>query len=366
MLQLNNINVTIKSMVLTTRQNLILEYIKKNPSTGNKKIREYIAKKTENLNRATIIRDLDVLIHNNLIEKIGKGRSIKYKEKNQNNILLSFFDPEKYFQTNTDDRNLINESFNFEIFDSPLELIFSKEELAKLESLNNNYKNRIEKLSPTILKKEFERLTIELSWKSSQIEGNTYSLIDTEILIKENKEAKNHTKEEAQMILNHKKALDYILDHRNNFKNLTLAKIENIHQLVVDKMGITKNIRKSLVGITGTKYRPLDNEFQIKESLEKMILVINNKKIHPVLKSLIIILLISYIQPFEDGNKRTARLLGNAVLLAHNYCPLSYRSIDTNDYKKATLLFYEQNSVRFFKELFIEQFIFSINNYFLK
>ena len=64
---------------------------------------------------------------------------------------------------------------------------------------------RIKKLSPAIIKKEFERLTVELSWKSSQIEGNTYSLIDTEILIKENKEAEGHKKEEAVMILNHKR-----------------------------------------------------------------------------------------------------------------------------------------------------------------
>jgi len=74
--------------------------------------------------------------------------------------------------------------------------------------------------------------------------------------------------------------------------------------------------------------------------------------------------LISYIQPFEDGNKRTARLAGNAILLANNVCPLSFRSIEESDYKKATLLFYEQNNARFLKELFISQFKFSINNYF--
>jgi len=144
-----------------------------------------------------------------------------------------------------------------------------------------------------------------------------------------------------------------------------LGKIENIHSLIVENMGVKKNIREGLVGITGTKYRPLDNEFQIKEVLEKMILVMNKKEIHPLVKSLVSILLISYIQPFEDGNKRTARLFSNAILLANNYCPLSYRSIDENDYKKATLLFYEQNSARFFKELFIQQFEFSLNNYFL-
>ena len=75
--------------------------------------------------------------------------------------------------------------------------------------------------------------------------------------------------------------------------------------------------------------------------------------------------MIAYIQPFGDGKKRISRILGNAILLVHGFCPLSYRSINEAAYKKAVILFYEQNSAGFFKELFIEQFRFSIENYFL-
>ena len=75
-------------------------------------------------------------------------------------------------------------------------------------------------------------------------------------------------------------------------------------------------------------------------------------------------LLIAYIQPFVDGNKRTARLLGNALLMANNACPLSFRSVDEAEYKKDLIVFYEQNSLRAFKELFIEQFKFAVENYF--
>jgi len=74
--------------------------------------------------------------------------------------------------------------------------------------------------------------------------------------------------------------------------------------------------------------------------------------------------MISYIQPFEDGNKRTGRILANAILLANNYCPLSYRSIDESEYKKAVIIFYENNSLNYFKDLFIEQFKFAVNKYF--
>lgn len=349
---------------ITKRQNLILDFIREKGESSNKEIREYLKEKVGELDRVTIIRDLEVLMSQNLVKQIGKGRNIKYKE-NINNKLLSFFNVEEYFNTPVDQRNLINKSFNFKIFNNLNNSLFSEEKLKKLDEINNNYRRSVKSLSPAVLRKEFERLTIELSWKSSRIEGNTYSLIDTEILIKENKEAKGHTKEEAQMILNHKKALDYISDKRNNFKEITLSKIKNVHNLVIENMEIKKNIRKGMVGITGTKYKPLDNEFQIREALEKMILVINKKRIHPLVKSLVSILVISYIQPFEDGNKRTARLFGDAILLANNYCPLSYRSIEENEYKKAMLLFYEQNSARFFKELFIEQFEFAVKNYFL-
>ena len=74
--------------------------------------------------------------------------------------------------------------------------------------------------------------------------------------------------------------------------------------------------------------------------------------------------MISYIQPFEDGNKRTGRILANAILFANNYCPLSYRSIDENEYKKAVIIFYENNSLDYFKELFVNQFRFAVEQYF--
>ncbi|MEO6636916.1 MAG: Fic family protein [Ginsengibacter sp.] len=76
------------------------------------------------------------------------------------------------------------------------------------------------------------------------------------------------------------------------------------------------------------------------------------------------ILLISYIQPFEDGNKRTARIASNGILIENGYCPLSYRSIHPIEYKKAIILFYEQNNISAFKKLFIEQYGFAVTNYF--
>ena len=74
--------------------------------------------------------------------------------------------------------------------------------------------------------------------------------------------------------------------------------------------------------------------------------------------------MIAYIQPFEDGNKRTARLLNNALLLANGECPISYRNANEIEYKKAIILFFEQNNISYFKKLFIEQYEFAVKNYF--
>ncbi|MBI5306206.1 Fic family protein [Candidatus Wolfebacteria bacterium] len=346
---------------LNKRQEKIIAILEKSGKFSVSRIlQEVIEDLGKPIAKITIIRDLKQLIEFGFIESEGRGRAVVYGISKYFNFIKPI-NAEDYFKLEVDKRKGLSK-FNFEIF-SFIKNIFYKEEIEYLEKLNNEYKNNIKKLNSEILKREFERLTIELSWKSSQIEGNTYTLLETESLIKENHEAKGHKKEEAIMILNHKKTLDYIRKNTDSFKNMSIAKIENIHFLLTKNLGISRNIRKFPVGITGTKYRPFDNEFQIKEALEKTCRLINNEKNH-FTKTLFLSIMIAYIQPFSDGNKRTSRLASNAVLMAHNICPLSYRSVDENEYKKAVILFYEQNNINYFKKLFIEQFEFAVKNYF--
>jgi Fic family protein len=296
----------------------------------------------------------------NLIERQGAGRAVVYQLSSRY-TLLKKIDVEKYFTQDVDQRK-IKEKFNFDVF-SQLKNIFTDAEKKKLSELNEIYGNKIKDIAPDVLRKEIERLNIDFSWKSSKIEGNTYSLLETEQLIKNQQEASGHTKEEATMILNHKKALEYTGSNRKDFRSMSVAKIENIHSLLMSGLNVTKNLRKSLVGITGTNYKPLDNEFQIRESLEKTCQLVNETE-DVFEKAVVLMLLIAYIQPFVDGNKRTSRLSGNAILQSFDSCPLSYRSMDEVEYKKAILLFYEQNNISYFKELFLKQFEFAVENYF--
>ncbi len=165
------------------------------------------------------------------------------------------------------------------------------------------------------------------------------------------------------MLLNHKAALDFILEHPNYVQPLSVSSIEDIHSLLIKDLNVSRNIRLRRVGISGTNYRPLDNEFQIKEALEAMCSLINKHE-NAFEKALLVLVLISYIQPFADGNKRTARIISNAILINQHCCPLSFRTVDSIDYKKAMLIFYEQNNISAFKKIFIEQFEFAVKTYF--
>lgn len=341
---------------LNKRQEQILQFIDAKNQTSALEILKSINK----VAKITINRDLEKLANLGLIESQGKGRVVVYRLSPQYNLIKPI-DAEQYFKIETDKRQ-IKEKFDFSIF-SRLKNILTKEEKEFFVSKNQEYQKNIKNFSVGLIKKEFERLTIELSWKSSRLEGNTYTLLETEQLLKEQQEPSGHTKEEHLMILNHKKALDYIRQNKSQFKTLSIAKIEDVHSLIVNGLKVAKNLRRRIVRIIGTKYAPLDNQFQIREAMEKTCELVNKEKNH-FAQAILLMILLAYIQPFEDGNKRTSRLLGNAVLLAYNICPLSYRSINELDYKKAVILFYEQNNLWLFKKLFIEQFKFAVENYF--
>jgi Fic family protein len=208
-----------------------------------------------------------------------------------------------------------------------------------------------------------ERLGVDLSWKSSQIEGNTYSLLETERLLRESKTADGKTQEEAIMLLNHKYTLRFLLDNKDYLQEFSVRRIEDIQSMLVEGLETEKGLRHRRVGITGTNYRPLGNEFQIREALETSCNIINQRQ-NVFEKALLALLLISYIQPFADGNKRTSRLVSNGILMAYGHCPLSFRTVDSIDYKKAMLIFYEQNNIVPFKEIFISQYKFAVEEYF--
>ena len=312
---------------------------------------------------STMKRLLSAAVKEGNIETAGRGPATKYKLTPQAHVTMPL-DLATYFDKDIDERE-VQESFNFDLIRNvlPKVEIFTKEELEVLNAAQMEFKKNTEGMTELEYRKEMERLGVDLSWKSSQIEGNTYSLLETERLLKDKQTASGKTKEEAIMLLNHKDALDFVLDIPDYLKELSVHRIEDIHSILTKELEVDRNIRHRRVGITGTNYRPLDNEFQIREALEDTCTLVNGKD-NVFEKAFLTLVLLSYIQAFVDGNKRTARITSNAILIANGYCPISFRTVDSIDYKKAMLMFYEQNNIAAFKKIFIEQFLFAVKTYF--
>ena len=338
----------------------ILQFLHYHPLANRTEIMAGLTKAPSD---STMKRLLSAAVKEGNIETAGRGPATKYKLTPQAHVTMPL-DLATYFDKDIDERE-VQESFNFDLIRDvlPKVEIFTKEELEVLNDAQMEFEKNTEGMTELEYRKEMERLGVDLSWKSSQIEGNTYSLLETERLLKDKKTASGKTKEEAIMLLNHKDALDFVLDVPDYLKELSVHRIEDIHSILTKELEVDRNIRHRRVGITGTNYRPLDNEFQIREALEDTCTLVNGKD-NVFEKALLTLVLLSYIQAFVDGNKRTARITSNAVLIANGYCPISFRTVDSIDYKKAMLMFYEQNNIAAFKKIFIEQFLFAVKTYF--
>jgi fido (protein-threonine AMPylation protein) len=345
---------------LTPRQTTLLNLINQSAGLSREHLQAKIAPEYP-ISKPTLIRDLSTLIAKNLITVQGKGKNTKYFSS-QSNPLLRYFDLDQYFSIEPDNRSPTKKSFDFNTFNQ-LSNLFTSIEIEAVNKVRKSFTQETQKLGKDILKRELERFVIELSWKSSKIEGNTYTLLETENLIKDSLEAKGKSRHEAIMILNHKFAFEQILNHQADFKQVTISQINQLHNLITKNLNISPGIRSHAVGITGTVYRPPDNQFQIKQAMEKLTLTLNQNP-SVLEKALIAGSMIPYIQPYSDGNKRTGRMLTNALLLAFDYFPLSYRSANEDELKKALILFYEQGSLFHLKKIILDQLIFTYRTYF--
>lgn len=174
-------------MVLSYRQQRIIEILQEKPNISISEIKEDLQ---ANITQVTLNRDLAKLVKNGLIQKSGIGRAIRYQLSTKY-LLFAPINVNAYFDKEIDFRGG-QKQFNPDIF-SIIENsdLFTSDESTALKSWQNKYLSNIKNLTPTIYQKELERLTIDLSWKSSQIEGNTYSLLETEQLLVQKIEAKN-------------------------------------------------------------------------------------------------------------------------------------------------------------------------------
>lgn len=200
-----------------------------------------------------------------------------------------------------------------------------------------------------------DRLLIDLSWASSHLEGNTYSLLDTKALIEQGKIAKGKDAIETQMILNHKTAIELLINNketigfnRYTFLNLHSALSENLLANPANE----GRLRQHPVEITKSVFRPLAIPAQIEEVFN-LILSKANQIHDPFEQAFFVMVHIPYLQPFIDINKRTSRLAANIPLLRHQLCPLTFLGVTEQAYTRAILGVYELTRVELLRDLFV-------------
>lgn len=199
------------------------------------------------------------------------------------------------------------------------------------------------------------RLLIDLSWNSSRLEGNTYSLLETKRLIESGESATGKDATETQMILNHKEAIEYIVNLAEE-DNINSQVIRSIHALLSENLlgdpSASGRVRKIAVGIAGTTYLPLDNPHVLADCFQLFIDKLNQIQ-DPFEQSFFSLVHLSYMQAFEDVNKRTARLVANISLIKNNFRPLSFMDVDQVAYVKSLIGIYEKNDISLLRDLYV-------------
>ena len=332
----------------------ILDYIAAHPGARREDIRRHTA---PDASSPTVWRALKRLVGENKLEVSGKGRATGYslagaavvrahlanpynrrKPANYNKDFIDRYVPGRSFYLSTADKQRLRDA------DTP---------------------NMPPLPAGTYAQRVLERLLVDLSWASSRMEGNTYSILETERLIRFGEEASGKDRKEAVMILNHKEAIQYVVD---NLDAITISRpdLTNIHALLADGLladpAMVGRLRRMPVGITHSSYRPLGDQFEIEE--EFTILIEKAAAItDPFEQSFFLLVHIPYLQAFDDINKRTSRVASNIPLLKADLAPMSFLTMDDGDYIDGLIGIYELNNVALLRDDYMDAYVASAENY---
>jgi Fic family protein len=217
----------------------------------------------------------------------------------------------------------------------------------------------------TYLRQILDRLLVDLAWNSSRLEGNTYSLLETQRLLEYGETADGKATQEAQMILNHKAAIEMLADPTGEvgFNRYTVC---NLHALLSDNLlnepADCGRLRVRPVGISGSVFHPLEVPQQIEENFD--LILAKAAEIEDAFEAAFFVMVhLPYLQAFEDVNKRVSRLAANIPLIRHNLCPLSFVDVETEDYLNAAIAVYELKRIEYLRDVFVWAYARSAQRY---
>ena len=339
---------------MTLSEQAILDYIARHPGAGREAIRKHLA---PDASKATMWRALKKLVDGNKLEVTGKGRATAY-------YLAGSAVIREYLKTPYNQRKPVG--YNREFLDRyiPNKTCYLAEDIRR-QLKEAGQPNPPLLPAGTYARRILERLLVDLSWASSRMEGNTYDILETERLIRFGQEAEGKDRKEAVMILNHKEAIQYIVDNLDSI-NIDRRDIFNIHALLSDGLltnpAMAGRLRRMPVGITHSNFTPPGDEFEIEENfnvlIEKAAAITD-----PFEQSFFLLVHIPYLQAFDDINKRTSRISSNVPLLKADLTPMSFVTINDRDYIDGLIGIYELNNVSLLREAYINAYMTSAENY---
>ena len=208
----------------------------------------------------------------------------------------------------------------------------------------------------TYARRVLERFLLDLTWNSARLEGNTYSLLDTERLLTSGKGAEGKTATEAQMLLNQKVAIEVLIGAPGTPARLDERTVKTLHALLLENLLGNPldegRLRATAVQIGGSTYLPLANPQLIDECFRQVVLTAQRIE-DPFERSFFTLVHLPYLQPFIDGNRRVARLVANIPLIERNRVPLSFVEVPRDVYQRAMLAVYEFTRVELLRDLYV-------------
>ncbi|WP_353189074.1 Fic family protein [Pseudomonas sp.] len=332
----------------------ILDYIAAHPGAGREAIRRGAAPDASD---TTLWRALRRMVEEGRLEVAGKGRATGYTIAGSSVVRAHLSTPYNRRPPVTYRKDFLDSYIPGKTW------YVAETDRARLREAGQPVGGALP--AGTYARRVLEQLLVDLSWASSRMEGNTYDILQTERLIRFGEEAAGKDRKEALMILNHKEAIQYVVD---NLDRITLSRADlfNIHALLSDGLlndpGMAGRLRGLPVGISYSSYRPLDDAITIAEEFD-IVLHKARQITEPFEQSFFLLVHIPYLQAFADINKRTSRIASNIPLLKADLAPLSFVTMNDSDYINGLIGVYELNNVALLREVYIDSYLASAEKY---
>jgi hypothetical protein len=339
---------------MPTTDKAILDYIAAHPGVSREDIRKHVA---PDVSETTMWRTLKRLADGGKLTVTGKARATGY-------TIAGSAVVRSYLQTPYNRRP--PKTYNADFLDGYVPdrtFYLSASDRKRLHDAGRPAGPALP--AGTYARRILERLLVDLAWASSRMEGNTYNILETEQLVRFGKEATGKDRKEAVMILNHKEAVQYLVDNIREI-GINRRDIGNIHAHLSDGLlidpAMAGRLRRLPVGIGHSSYTPLADEFAIEEEfriiIEKAAAIAD-----PFEQSFFLLVHIPYLQAFDDVNKRTSRIASNIPLLKADLAPMSFVTMDDAAYLDGLIGIYELNNVSLLREIYVDAYLASAERY---